>query len=58
MRRRTILRSFFTRQVKPEWLSLSRIPVLPPDLRPVIEVGDGQLAAADLNKFYQDHYSN
>ena len=54
MRRRTILRSFFTRQVKPEWLSLSRIPVLPPDLRPVIEVGDGQLAAADLNKFYQD----
>ena len=38
---------------KPSWMILSLLPVLPPDLRPIIQLEDNQMAISDLNKLYQ-----
>ena len=38
---------------KPDWLILSILPVLPPDLRPIIQLDGNQIAISDLNKLYQ-----
>ena len=38
---------------KPSWMILSNLPVLPPDLRPIIQLEDNQIAISDLNKLYQ-----
>ena len=38
---------------KPNWLILSILPVLPPDLRPIIQLDSNQIAISDLNKLYQ-----
>jgi len=39
--------------VKPEWMVLRRIPVLPPDLRPMVQLDGGRYAASDLNDLYR-----
>ena len=38
---------------EPNWLILSNLPVLPPDLRPIIQLEGNQIAISDLNKLYQ-----
>lgn len=38
---------------KPDWIILSVLPVLPPDLRPIIQLDGNQIAISDLNKLYQ-----
>lgn len=38
---------------KPSWMILSILPVLPPDLRPIIQLEGNQIAISDLNKLYQ-----
>ena len=38
---------------KPEWLVLKRIPVLPPDLRPMIELEGGRFTTSDVNDLYR-----
>lgn len=38
---------------KPSWMILSLLPVLPPDLRPIIQLEGNQIAISDLNKLYQ-----
>ena len=48
-----ITRDFINSKVRPEWMTLSTIPVLPPDLRPIIRLDGNQLAVSDLNKIYQ-----
>jgi DNA-directed RNA polymerase beta' subunit len=45
------LRSFL-KESRPEWMVLSLLPVLPPDLRPILQIGN-QVAASDLNRLYQ-----
>jgi len=37
---------------KPEWMILQVIPVLPPDLRPVLQLDGGRFAASDVNELY------
>ena len=39
--------------VKPEWMMLSVIPVLPPDLRPLVPLEGGRFATSDLNDLYR-----
>ncbi len=39
-------------QAKPEWMVLRVIPVLPPDLRPVLALDGGRFAASDVNELY------
>ena len=38
---------------KPEWMIMSVIPVLPPDLRPMIQLDGGRFATSDLNDLYR-----
>nr|AOP19041.1 RNA polymerase b1-subunit [Halimeda discoidea] len=52
-RRFKYLRSFRYTQMNPASMVLSVLPVLPPDLRPIIELENHQLAISDLNKLYQ-----
>ena len=46
---------WFFRQAKnrPSWMILSILPVLPPDLRPIIQLEGNQMAISDLNRLYQ-----
>ena len=39
--------------IKPEWMMLSVIPVLPPDLRPLVPLEGGRFATSDLNDLYR-----
>jgi DNA-directed RNA polymerase subunit beta' len=38
---------------KPEWMILTRLPVLPPDLRPLVPLDGGRFATSDLNDLYR-----
>ncbi|MDO8513317.1 MAG: DNA-directed RNA polymerase subunit beta' [bacterium] len=39
--------------INPEWLVLVRLPVIPPDLRPMVQLDGGRFAASDLNDLYR-----
>ncbi len=47
-----IMESFFATNTKFEWMMLTNLPILPPGLRPFVQVEDSQVIAADLNDFY------
>lgn len=53
LRRLKLVRHFRRTKTKPEWMILSTLPVLPPDLRPIIQLDGDQVAVSDLNKLYQ-----
>ncbi len=38
---------------KPEWMILTKIPVIPPDLRPMLQLDGGRFATSDLNDLYR-----
>ena len=50
-RRLKLLRGFLTQ--KPDWMVLDVVPVLPPDLRPIVVLDTEQVAVSDLTKLYQ-----
>nr|BBN51395.1 DNA-directed RNA polymerase beta' subunit [Halimeda borneensis] len=52
-RRFKYLRSFRHTQINPASMVLSVLPVLPPDLRPILELDNNQIAISDFNKLYQ-----
>ena len=52
-RRGKLFRNFWRTYSRPEWMFLTVLPVLPPDLRPIIKMEGNQLAISDLNKLYQ-----
>jgi len=39
--------------IQPEWLVLRNLPVIPPDLRPMVQLDGGRFAASDLNDLYR-----
>jgi len=39
--------------IRPEWLVLTKLPVIPPDLRPMVQLDGGRFAASDLNDLYR-----
>nr|YP_009667633.1 RNA polymerase beta [Cololejeunea lanciloba]QCW58409.1 RNA polymerase beta [Cololejeunea lanciloba] len=53
IRRIKLAKHFFQANIKPEWMVLSTLPVLPPELRPMIELGEGELIMSDLNELYR-----
>jgi DNA-directed RNA polymerase beta' subunit len=53
IRRLKLVRQFRRTQTRPEWMILSVLPVLPPDLRPILQMDNDQVAVSDLNKLYQ-----
>jgi DNA-directed RNA polymerase beta' subunit len=52
-RRLKLLQPFLKQEIKVEWMILNIIPVLPPDLRPILVLDNQQVAVSDLNKLYQ-----
>lgn len=52
MRRLKIIRQLVRKNTNPTSMILSKLPVLPPDLRPILKLED-QIAASDLNTLYQ-----
>jgi DNA-directed RNA polymerase subunit beta' len=53
IRRLKLVRQFRRTETRPEWMILSVLPVLPPDLRPILQMDNDQVAVSDLNKLYQ-----
>ena len=53
VRRIKLAKHFVQTNIKPEWMVLSVLPVLPPELRPMIELGEGELITSDLNELYR-----
>jgi DNA-directed RNA polymerase subunit beta' len=53
IRRIKLAKHFIQTNIKPEWMVLSVLPVLPPELRPMIELGEGELITSDLNELYR-----
>ncbi len=52
-KRLRLIRSFIQTNTKPEWMILRRVMVLPPDLRPMLQLEGGRFAASDLNELYR-----
>ncbi|MBI2113154.1 MAG: DNA-directed RNA polymerase subunit beta' [Candidatus Wildermuthbacteria bacterium] len=40
-------------KIRPEWMFVSMLPVLPPDLRPMVQLDGGRYASSDLNDLYR-----
>jgi len=52
-KRLKLAKQFIRSGSKPEWMILTVLPVLPPDLRPLVPLSDGRFAASDLNDLYR-----
>lgn len=53
IKRLEIVESFRLSGNKPEWMVLEVLPVIPPDLRPMVELEGGKFATSDLNDLYR-----
>nr|YP_010204152.1 RNA polymerase beta' subunit [Ahnfeltia fastigiata]UAT97528.1 RNA polymerase beta' subunit [Ahnfeltia fastigiata] len=53
MKRLRLLENFVSTGSDPSWMVFSVIPVIPPDLRPMVQLDGGRFATADLNEFYR-----
>ena len=52
-KRMKIIDSFRTSHTRPEWMVLQVLPVIPPDLRPLVPLEGGRFATSDLNDLYR-----
>mgnify|MGYP000320040449 FL=1 len=52
-KRLKLMEAFKKSGIKPEWMVLSVLPVLPPDLRPLVPLDGGRFATSDLNDLYR-----
>jgi DNA-directed RNA polymerase subunit beta' len=52
-KRLKLMEAFLSSGNKPEWMVLSVLPVLPPDLRPLVPLDGGRFATSDLNDLYR-----
>ena len=53
VRRLQLIHHFRVAKSKPEWMVLKALPVLPPELRPIVQLDGGRFASADLNDLYR-----
>ncbi len=53
VRRLEVVEAFKNSLNKPEWMILEAIPVIPPDLRPMVQLDGGRFATSDLNDLYR-----
>lgn len=52
-KRLKIIQGFIKSEARPEWMVLEVIPVIPPDLRPLVPLEGGRFATSDLNDLYR-----
>ena len=53
VRRLDVCEAFLKSGNKPEWMIMDAIPVIPPDLRPMVQLDGGRFATSDLNDLYR-----
>ena len=53
LRRLKYVKDFIASSNKPEWMVMDVVPVIPPDLRPMIQIEGGRFATTDLNDLYR-----
>jgi len=53
LRRLKYVKDFIASANKPEWMVMDVVPVIPPDLRPMIQIEGGRFATTDLNDLYR-----
>ena len=53
IKRLEVVEAFYKSGNKPEWMVMDVIPVLPPDLRPMVQLDGGRFATTDLNDLYR-----
>jgi len=53
LRRLRFFKSMEKGKIRPEWMFLTVLPVLPPDLRPIVRLDGGRYASSDLNDLYR-----
>src|SRR5712675_1503073 len=52
-KRLKLIEAFIQSGNKPEWMILTQVPVIPPDLRPLVPLDGGRFATSDLNDLYR-----
>lgn len=53
MRRVRLIKNLIQAELRPEWMIMDVLPVLPPDLRPLVPLEGGRFASSDLNELYR-----
>jgi DNA-directed RNA polymerase subunit beta' len=53
IKRLEIVEAFKNSKTRPEWMILDAVPVLPPELRPMVQLDGGRFATSDLNDLYR-----
>jgi len=53
IRRKKLLTSLNNNDIRPEWMIMEVIPIIPPDLRPMVALDGGRFATSDLNDLYR-----
>ncbi len=53
LKRLKLVRSLINSGLRPEWMLIGNLPVIPPDLRPMVQLDGGRFAASDLNDLYR-----
>nr|QDF63762.2 RNA polymerase beta [Dalbergia cultrata]QZJ46581.1 RNA polymerase beta' subunit [Dalbergia cultrata] len=53
VRRMELAKHFIRTNIDPEWMVLCLLPVLPPELRPIIQIDGGKLMSSDINELYR-----
>ena len=53
IRRSKLVKNFIKNNIRPEWTVLTTVPIIPPDLRPMVPLDGGRFATSDLNDLYR-----
>jgi len=53
IKRLRVVKAFLKQGTKPEWMILTVLPVIPPELRPMVQLDGGRFATSDLNDLYR-----
>lgn len=53
LKRLKLIKSLILSGLRPEWMLITHLPVIPPDLRPMVQLDGGRFAASDLNDLYR-----
>ncbi|TRZ80246.1 DNA-directed RNA polymerase subunit beta' [bacterium] len=53
LRQLDLIESFFLNKMRPEWMFWTILPIIPPDLRPMVQLDGGRFATSDVNDLYR-----
>src|SRR4249919_2531466 len=53
IKRLKVVNAFIKSENRPDWMILETVPVIPPELRPMVQLDGGRFATSDLNDLYR-----